>query len=243
MLLTASALALGFLHGLGADHLMAIAALSVGTPNERGEPSRTHPVRVAFGFALGHALLLLAGSALVLVLGWHIPVLVERAGELVGGTLLIGLGVFTLWVASAGRLYGHTHAHAHRPHPHPHVHGDDAHAHWHVHLGDPARHSSHGGHSHVPGVLGAVFAVSGLRALTLLAPFGGELPGGVAGSLALLLYAVTVFAAGILLSMSLFGIVLSRVLDSTIVARTIGRGASILTAVASIGLGLYWVLR
>ena len=57
-----------------------------------------------------------------------------------------------------------------------------------------------------------MFAVSGLRALTLLGP---ELsPGGAAASLVTLLYLVAIFAVGILLSMSLFGIVLSRVLGS-----------------------------
>ena len=88
-------------------------------------------------------------------------------------------------------------------------------------------------------MLGAVFAVSGLRALTLLGP---ELsPGGATASLVTLLYLVGVFAVGILLSMSLFGIVLSRMLGSQIVAAAVGRGAALVTAVASIGLGLYWV--
>ena len=88
---------------------MAIAALSVRPAARAG--SRTHPVRVAVGFAVGHALLLLAGSALVILLGWQIPVLVERTGERVGGVLLILLGAFGLWVAFNQRLYGHTHAH------------------------------------------------------------------------------------------------------------------------------------
>ena len=89
-------------------------------------------------------------------------------------------------------------------------------------------------------MLGAVFAVSGLRALTLLGP---ELsPGGATASLLTLLYLVGVFAVGILLSMSLFGIVLSRVLGSQVMAAAVGRGAAALvTAVASIALGVYWV--
>ncbi len=88
-------------------------------------------------------------------------------------------------------------------------------------------------------MLGAVFAVSGLRALTLLGP---ELsPGGATASLLTLLYLVGIFALGILLSMSLFGIVLSRVLGSEAMAAVLGRGAAAVTAVASIALGLYWV--
>ena len=46
---------------------------------------------------------------------------------------------------------------------------------------------------------------------------------------------------GILLSMSLFGIVLSRMLGSQVMAAAVGRGAALVTAVASIALGVYWV--
>lgn len=231
MLLTSYALLLGCLHGLGADHLMAIATLSLA-PQASDGPPRQHPVRVAFGFALGHALLLFAGSAAVVILGWQIPVLVERTGEVVGGLLLIGLGAFTLWVAAGHRLYGHSHPH-----------GTPLHTHWHLHLGHPGSHPSGRGHSHVPGVLGAVFAVSGLRALTMMAPFSGAHGDSAMASAITLLYLVGIFAVGILLSMSLFGIVLSRVLGSLSFARRVGNGAAVFTAVASMALGVYWILR
>jgi len=207
---------------------MAIAALSVQPRDRAG--ARTHPVRVAVGFAIGHALLLLAGSALVLLLGWQIPVLVEKTGERVGGLLLILLGAFGLWVAFNQRLYGHTHAHGNPPH-----------VHYHVHFGQTDGHPTDG-HQHVPGLLGAVFAVSGLRAITLMTPISSALEGNVVASMFTVAYLVIVFAAGILLSMSLFGIVLSRVLGSEAVARRVGRGAAILTACASMGLGVYWIV-
>jgi hypothetical protein len=229
VLLTLSALSLGFLHGLGADHLMAIAALSVPAADHAAE--RTHPMRIAFGFAMGHALLLACGSAVVVLLGWQIPVLVERAGEMLGGALLILLGAFSLWVALSQRLYGHTHAHGH-----------SMHAHWHLHLGRRGAHHPRDAHSHIPGVLGAVFAISGLRALTMLAPFEHVVADHLTASMLTLLYLILVFAVGILISMSLFGIVLSRVLGSAWVARTIGQGAAVVTATASIGLGLYWMV-
>jgi nickel/cobalt exporter len=227
VIITSYALALGFVHGLGADHLMAIAALSVRVPGD--EHRRAHPMRIALGFALGHALLLLLGSAVVVLLGWQIPVLLERTGEVVGGVLLIALGAFSLWVAFSRQLYGHTHTH-----------GEPAHTHWHLHLGRRSRHAA-GDHSHVPGILGAVFAVSGLRALTMMAPFGGAASGGLATSMLALLYVIAVFAVGIVISMSLFGVVLSRLLGSAWMAKHVGRGAAVLTALASIGLGVYWI--
>ncbi len=225
VILTGSALTLGILHGLGADHLMAIATLAVNA--DRSDPVERHrgPLRVAVRFALGHALLLLLGAGTVLVLGWQIPELVERTGEIVGGLLLIALGAFTLWVVAAERLYGHSH-------DAPKWLG------WHVHFGARERHPAAHAHSNGAGILGAVFAISGLRALALLAP---ELDGSATGSLVTLLYLVGVFAVGILLSMSLFGIVLSRVLGTPWVMRTVGSGAAAVTAVASIVLGVFWV--
>ncbi len=232
MVLTATALALGFLHGLGADHLMAIAALSVG-PGRQGTRRTPSAFDVALRFAAGHALLLLLGAGAVLVTGWEIPAVLERTGERVGGLLLILMGAFTLWVVATDRLYGHSHAHAHPvvPGPRPHVH-------WHFHFGRRTAHPEPQAHAHGAGLLGAVFAVSGLRALTLMAP---ALHGTMVPSLLTLLYVVVVFAAGILLSMSLFGIVLARLLGTTWVVQRVGRGAAALTALLSIALGVYWI--
>ncbi len=225
MWLTSSALALGFLHGLGADHLMAIAALSTGAP---ASGLRARSFRVALGFAIGHAVLLACGSALVLIAGWTIPALVERAGELAGGWILIALGVAGLWATITQRVYGHRHPV-----------GAAAHARWHLHLGLPAHHPQPDHHSSVPTILGGVFAISGLRALTMLAPFGAR-----ASALSLLpmLGLVLVFAVGVLLSMSLFGIVLAESLGR-VRLEAAGHAAAALTAVASVALGAYWVFR
>jgi nickel/cobalt exporter len=219
--LTSSALALGFLHGLGADHLLAIAALSTTAP-----ASHTRTFRVALGFAIGHAFLLACGSALIIIAGWTIPALVERAGEIAGGCILIALGVAGLWMTITRRVYGHRHPV-----------GAAHHSRWHLHLGLPAHHPQPDHHSSVPTILGGVFAISGLRALTMLTPFGAS-----ASALSLLpmLGLVLVFAVGVLLSMSLFGIVLARSLGSVRVEAA-GHAAAALTAVASVVLGAYWV--
>ena len=226
-MLSVTVLALGFLHGLGADHLMAIATLSAGTAGQ--EPRYARTVGVALRFALGHALLLAVGTACVLMLGWNIPVVVERAGETVGGLLLIGLGAMALWAATTRRFYIHRHSHVHQP-------GQTEHSHWHVHLGREHRHPVPASHSAVPGILGGVFAVSGLRALTLLAPFEG-----VRNSLVSLLALVVIFAVGILLSMSVFGILLARVMRSARVTTLAAEAAALATAFGSIALGLDWI--
>lgn len=217
ILLAVTALTLGFLHGLGADHLMAIAALAV--TDGRAPSGRTFGV--ALRFAIGHALLLAAGAAAVLLLGWNIPVLLEQGGEVAGGAMLIALGGAGLWVAVTKRIYAHAHELGAQPH-------------WHVHFGRRENHPRPFGHTHVPAIVGAVFAVSGLRALTLMTPFSGP-------SLVTLLPLIGIFATGILLSMSLFGIVLARALGSAGTAR-IGRAAAATTSVASVALGVYWIV-
>ena len=110
--LTGSMLALGFLHGLGADHLMAIAALSLATP--LGPARYARAFGLALRFAVGHALLLALGAGLVLFFGWQIPVRFEQGGEFVGGCLLIVLGLIVGWLTVSGRLYVHSHIHEQR---------------------------------------------------------------------------------------------------------------------------------
>ena len=225
-------LALGFVHGLGADHLMAIAALSLATP--LGPARYGRAFWLAVRFAVGHALLLSAGAAAVLFFGWQIPVRLEQTGEFVGGCLLIVMGLAGSWLAFTGRVYAHAHAHAHA---HENAHGEHAllHSHWHLHVGK--RHSHRPAvHTALPGVMGAVFAVSGLRALILSLPlWHGE------HRLGMLLFLVALFAIGILTSMSLFGIVLAHTLDTKRLTGHVARFAAATTAVGSLALGLYWI--
>lgn len=205
---------------------MAIAALSVGPPAEAPALQRTRAMGVALRFAIGHALLLGLGAAALVILGWSLPLVVERGGEVLGGVLLILLGVAGLWGVAAGRVYVHSHLHRHEPSPH-----------WHVHIGRRDCHPLPSAHSHLPTLVGAAFAISSLRALTLLAPFGGRVD---ATPLPALLGLIGVFAVGILLSMTLFGVAVARLLSARIIAG-LGRAAALLMAAASIGLGAFWI--
>jgi nickel/cobalt transporter (NicO) family protein len=226
LLLISSALVLGFLHGLGADHLMAIAALSLGPGGDTAALKRVRAFGVAVRFAIGHALLLALGAGLLVALGWSLPLVVERGGEMLGGVLLVALGGVGLWGIAWGRVYGHTHHHGHEPVPH-----------WHLHIGSPERHPLASAHSHLPTIVGAAFAVSSLRALTLLAPFGDRVG---SAPLPMLLALIAVFAVGILLSMSLFGVAFAGLMSTRAIAR-LGRSAAATMALASIALGVYWI--
>ena len=221
-------LALGFLHGLGADHLMAIAALSLATP--LGPARYGRAFWLAMRFAIGHALLLSLGAALVLFFGWQIPARFEQTGEVIGGCVLIALGLVGGWLAFSGRIYAHAHAHEHGGHA--------VHSHWHVHIGQRGRQHSHrpAVHTALPGLMGAVFAVSGLRALILSLPLWTS-----SHAFGMLLFLVALFALGILLSMSLFGIVLAHTLDARRMTVQLARFAAGATALGSLALGIYWI--
>jgi nickel/cobalt exporter len=227
--LAVSALVLGFLHGLGADHLMAIAALSVAPAGHTPALQRTHALGIAVRFAIGHALLLAIGAGALVMLGWSLPLVVERGGEMLGGTLLIVLGAIGLWGALSGKVYGHRHGDTVSP----------LSPKWHLHIGRADHHPLPASHSHLPTIIGAAFAVSSLRALTLLAPFG---EGVAASPLPTLLMLIGVFGLGILISMSLFGIAFARVMSAAVAAR-LGQVAGLSMASASIALGVYWIVR
>lgn len=227
VLLIFSTFVLGFLHGLGADHLMAIAALSIGTAGETATVQRARALGVAVRFAAGHALLLSLGAGALIALGWSLPIVVERSGEVLGGCLLIALGGAGLWGIAAGRVYSHTHPDAGQPA-----------SHWHMHIGRQDRHPLPSAHTHLPTILGAAFAISSLRALTLLDGFG---EGIAAAPLPFVLGLVAVFALGILISMSLFGVALARLMSARALQRISTLAAGTM-AIASISLGVFWVV-
>jgi nickel/cobalt transporter (NicO) family protein len=207
-----SAFALGFLHGLGGDHLVAIATLSMDGGDASAAARRARALGVALRFAIGHALLLGCGAGLIVLVGWSIPPHVERGGEMLGGALLVVMGLVTL-------------QHLERPTSRAAL-GRPRHAHAHPHA-----------HSHLPAMVGAAFAISSLRAVVMLTPFGQS-----AGSqpLPMLLALIGVFATGILASMSLFGVALAGVLSTRALQR-VGHGAGALVGVSSILLGIAWV--
>lgn len=221
VMLGLSALMLGFVHGLGADHLMAIAALAVDT---RADRRRGRVMQTAVGFAVGHTIVLGIGAALALAFGWVLPTAFQSGAERVGGGLLIGLGAIGLWSVFSGRAYGHLHQEIGGP------------TRWHFHFGRSTHHPHT--HSSVPTLMGAMFAASSLRALMLLEPFGAS-----AAALALpaLLVLIILFGLGILASMSLFGVLLAGVLSLRAVD-TLGRVSASLISIASVLLGVYWMI-
>ncbi|MFQ5930431.1 MAG: hypothetical protein ACE5MK_12095 [Acidobacteriota bacterium] len=207
----------GIYHGLGADHLMAITALA----NRGG--SRREVSLMGLRFGLGHmGILVLLGVAGLL---WNFTASAawESRAEMLGGGLLILLGLWTLleWLKGVGYIHSHRHIHEHSDHTHSHLH-------FHFKAGHPNEHV----HPHFSSLLGALFALSGLRSL-LLSVF----PILQARSMGWALLYILVFGTGIVISMTAYGLVAGSALSK---ARS-RSGVTLLLSATSITLGVYWI--
>lgn len=219
--------AAGLLHGLGPDHLAAIAALVSKSAAER---RRLAWLGVRFG--LGHvtALLLLAG--VVWVLGRNIPDGWQRGLEQAGAVVLIFLGGWLLAEVFRRRVLAHTHTHAHT---HDHSHSPLEHEHWHLHVGSK-EHAAHR-HPHLAMVVGGLMGFSGARALLLAVPLVLAESAGVAAG------RILAFGLGIVVSMALAGWLAHAAFAR--LARTPGYARLLVsvTGVLSAALGFYWLAR
>ncbi len=168
---------LGFLHGLGPDHLAALGTLAARRGNLRDA------VGVATRFGAGHAGLLAVGALLATGLGYFVPEAFEQTAEIFGGSVVALLGLAAVVDALGFKVHSHTHEH-----------DGDTHEHVHVHVG-PGHEDGHALHRHGATLVGALLAISGLRGLILL------LPAAASGSLPLVLLAVLAFGLGVVVSM------------------------------------------
>ena len=228
MLILLTMFALGLLHGLGPDHLAAIAALVSRNATEQNARRRIAWLGVRFG--LGHvtALLLLAG--VVWALGRNIPDGWQRGLEQAGAVVLIFLGGWLLAEVFRRRVLAHTHAHAHE-----HSHGALEHEHWHLHVGSK-QHAAHR-HPHLALVVGGLMGFSGARALLLAVPVVlAQSAFDAAGR-------VLAFGLGIVVSMALAGwlahAAFARLARTPAYARLLVSATGVLSA----ALGFYWLAR
>ncbi|MBW2398618.1 MAG: urease accessory protein [Deltaproteobacteria bacterium] len=186
--------ALGLVHALDADHVMAVSSLTTGRP-EQGRAWRTSLL-----WSLGHSALLLLVACMVIPLGLVIPAGFSRAAEALVGVGMIGLG---LWVFRGMlRRRGHIHFHLHD--------GMPSHAHWHLHAAAPTHghHRKRSGHAHIhaPVMLGALHGLAGSAPIFALLPALGQ------GSFALAISYIALFSAGLMLAMLLFGGLLGQLM-------------------------------
>ena len=215
----------GLLHGLGPDHLAAIAAV-VGRGTQR-QVAQRELAWLGVRFSLGHVttLLLVAGAAWVL--GRELPNSWQRGLEQAGAVVLIFLGGWLLAEVFRRRVVAHSH-----PHAHDHSH---EHQHWHLHIGG-REHAAHH-HPHLALLTGSLMGLSGARSLLLVVPvLLAESAGGALARLA-------AFGAGIVISMAAAGWLAQVLFSRAARAPAYARLLVSCTGVLSAALGFYWLAR
>lgn len=195
-----AAAVLGVTHGFEPDHAVGISALTTDAHEWR------HAALVGGCFAVGHVVIVLVWVAVLTAIGLSaggVPGVVERAGSLLPGGVMLGVGGLlavtgtsrlrhgaegqgdTLGTRLATRLTAHGHSHEHAP--------ADGHA---------VERAVHGGYRRYlrTGVVGSAFALS--PPVSMLALVSTVLPTvGLGGAVS----AVAVYAATLTTTMSLIG--------------------------------------
>jgi len=114
------AFGLGMLHALDADHIMAVSGLASTKPNF------TQCLRFCAIWAVGHGLTLLVIGIAVFSLGFAIPQELSRISEHLVGVVLIMIGVWVLWDIYRQKTHFHYHQHDNLPrHAHWHRHDNN----------------------------------------------------------------------------------------------------------------------
>jgi nickel/cobalt transporter (NicO) family protein len=220
-----TALLLGSLHALEADHMAAVTAFAVRRPGRR------EAARFGVRWAAGHGgAIILVGAGLLLI-GAQMPAATEHLLERFVGIVMIGLGVWTF--RGASRM--HSHARHHAGHDHAAGHPRPGHAADHS---DASRPHSHGGTGHTVTAVGVVHGLAGSGAAVALIPVVA-LESAAAG-----IAYLAVFALGTILAMALYGVAAGFLVGrashiSPRVARNIARG----TGAATVLIGMIWLVR
>ena len=183
------AFGLGMLHALDADHIMAVSGLA------STRPTFANCLRFCAKWAMGHGLTLFVIGFAVFVLGYAIPEELSRISEHMVGVLLIFIGAWVLWDIHRQRSHFHFHQHDNLP----------QHAHWHRHKQAQKHNEKAHKHEHSAVMVGILHGAAGSAPLLAIIPLSQY-----SSPLYTLLYLI-LFALGVLVSMLIFGGVLSGI--------------------------------
>lgn len=176
-LTVATAFALGLLHALDADHVIAVTTFIVRRPQPRAA------VSFALRWGVGHMVPLLVLGVGGILLGVRIPAAFGRAAETLVGGALIALGGFVFRDLWRRKIHLHVHEHDGVRHAHLHSHAE----------GD------HHAHVHAPSLVGVVHGLAGTASVFVVIPVTV-----LASPWAAALY-IGVFSAAVIGMMALYG--------------------------------------
>ncbi|MGD9765509.1 MAG: urease accessory protein [Candidatus Binatia bacterium] len=218
---------LGVRHALEADHVAAVASLATRSA------ALAEKIKVAAFWGGGHAVSLVLLGAILIGLGVSMPERLARAFELAAGVVLVVLGIDVLRRLRRRQIHFHVHQHV----------GGVRHLHAHAHAGESPTALAVHEHPHARGVLLRSLAIGGLHGLAgsgALVLLSLQMLGSGAQALAY----VFCFAAGSIMGMVAFSLVLSVPL--TVSPRLLERMAGKLEAVlgmVTISVGCWMAVR
>ncbi|MBI3784180.1 MAG: HupE/UreJ family protein [Deltaproteobacteria bacterium] len=228
-----SLLAFGFLlgmrHALDADHIAAVAALATRSTSLRDT------LKVATAWGMGHALTLVFAVSGMILLDATLPPRLDHLFEIAVGIVSILLGVDVLRRAHRGGVHIHVHQH------------DEGKRHLHVHAHEPKEvdhpAAAHHHHPHIGGALSRALLVGSLHGMAgsavLLLVWLRAIPSGAG----VILY-VALFAAGTILGMVLFSMVIAVPMRGAAqLPRWAARGLDVAVGTAALIVGVLIVSR
>ncbi len=188
---------------------------------------------LAFGtgvrWGVGHAVALMAAGGLLAWTGLTLP---EAAGlwmEMGVGVLLISVGIWVVRTASRLHVHGPP---KHDGHAHLHAHEGSDHSHSHVHSSN-----SHFRHRHLTTLVGAFHGLAGTAPLVAL------LPVTMISDIWAAFGYLAAFGLGTTVSMGVYGAIAAATAQRAAVSSASAHRLAVATAVASIGVGVWWIVR
>ena len=170
----------GILHAFGPDHLTAIADFSIGKRMKR-------TMAITFAFAIGHGVMLFVFAKALE--SFAIPESVTAYGDLISSSVIIGIGLYLLYMVAADKIHLRSHTH-------------DGKEHIHIWFGKKHDHDSNADTASAF-TIGALMGIGGVRGmLVTLGMLEGQ---------AVELTMVFAFVAGVTLVFGAFGLVLLAV--------------------------------
>ncbi|HXE57381.1 MAG TPA: hypothetical protein VNK43_05230 [Gemmatimonadales bacterium] len=226
----ATAAALGFLHALEVDHMIAV------TTFVSRRPALAAAARFGARWGIGHSVAVLVAGGVLLATGLRWPERFDALGEALVGVVILGLG---LWAIRSAR-----NLHLHRPeehggHAHLHLHGGKVAGPGHEHPHDAA-HPADRPHRHGHGVtlVGLLHGLAGTSGVVALVPVT------MIERTWLGVGYLVAFGVGVTLAMTLYALVAALAMRqaagrSLEWGRRIARGIG----VAGVAIGAWWVWR
>jgi nickel/cobalt exporter len=179
----------GILHAFGPDHLTAIADFSIGK-----DAKRTFLITAAF--AIGHGIMLFMFAKLLSVM--PIPQSITDYGDVISSLVIIGIGIYFLFMVFTDRIQIGRHEH---------------HGQTHIHIWFGKQHSHDNGNGAAVSTLsiGALMGIGGVRGMLITL--------GMLNGSAITLSMVGVFIAGVSVVFMLFGVLMLIINQSLLTSK------------------------